>query len=50
MTVWDVGILLTVVAVSGYLLGYYKGKADAWTDAYNKGEKSGWNQAQRRLL
>ena len=38
------------VAVGLYFIGYYKGRADSWTEAYYAGEKSGWNQSQRRLL
>lgn len=38
------------IAVGLYFIGYYKGKADSWTEAYFSGEKAGWMQAQRRQL
>lgn len=49
MSVWDVSILLILVAVSFFGIGYYKGKVDCWSQAYGMGEKSGYLQAMRRL-
>lgn len=38
------------ITIGAYFVGYYKGKADSWGDAYTKGEKAGWCQAMRRQL
>lgn len=46
----DYAIIGVACIVAAYLVGYYKGKTDSWTEAYYSGEKSGWNQAMRRQL
>ena len=45
LTMMILGILF---GVGTYFVGYYKGKCDTWSPAYDQGERSGWAQAIRR--